>query len=51
LFVSDAITFIALVPIVYVCVLQKFLDEIDVREDHAAAAVAGEADLIEGVPT
>lgn len=30
-------------------VLEEFLDQVDVCEDHAAAAVAREAELVEGV--
>lgn len=30
-------------------ILEQFLDEVDVREDHAAAAVAAEAELVDGV--
>ena len=30
-------------------VLEQLLDQVDVGEDHAAAAVAREAELVEGV--
>jgi hypothetical protein len=30
-------------------VLEEFLDQVDVGEDHAAAAVALETDVVEGV--
>lgn len=30
-------------------VLEELLDEVDVREDHAAAAVAAEFELVDGV--
>ena len=30
-------------------VLEQFLDEIDVGEDHAAAAVSAEVELIDGL--
>lgn len=32
-------------------VLKKLLDQVDVGQDHAAAAVAGEADGIESITT
>ena len=31
-------------------VLEELLDQVDVGEDHAAAAVAGETELVEGIP-